>query len=196
METPFTLEPVEVRGGRSVIMTPSELMRFDRPRLDRVQLSTDVSDVERKLIAGILPHRPSSVVFRARGDDGEELWRFDETFDDEDLVRAGYVMAIGLLPIWRRLAHGGVTLMVHCGWGVRECYAMREGVVRAARDRKAGTDDLNALDGWILRHMVLHVALDHTHVLEKLLPMQLGSLDRRLAKVARLIDAVPPTLVG
>lgn len=189
---PFRLEPVTLDGRVTVVMTPKEVMRFDRPRLDAVRLATSVSDVERELLRGIFAHEPASLVFRARGDDGEELWRFDDSFDEFDLRQAGYVMALGLLPLQRRLACGGVTLMAHAGWPMRECFAMREGLTRVARERAASRDALGKLDEWIARHMVLHVALDYDHVIEKIVPMQLSSLDRRLAKVARLADGAPP----
>ena len=110
---------------------------------------------------------------------------------DEELIRAGYVMAIGLLPLHRRFAAAGVLFVVHTEWPVKECYAFREGVLRAAGDRARAGDPCSALDTWILRNMVLHVALGLEHVVERLVPMQLPMLGRRARRLAPLVAATP-----
>ncbi|MGE0788377.1 MAG: hypothetical protein AB7S26_22070 [Sandaracinaceae bacterium] len=192
MALPFDIDPFDFGDGATpshgLMVVP---LRLDPAWLARVASATGVNDVERELVRTAVRHRACVVMFRGAREDGTPLREMDPSFGDEELVEAGMVMARALLPLCRHLAAAGVTLFVHCEWPVRECYALREGSVRVLEERSNEKDACAELDAWILQHMMLHVALGHDHVIENLLPLQLSMLDRRVARVAALLERTP-----
>lgn len=196
-EFPFELETRTVGLGPAarcvMVMTPRRPVEMGRDRLDHIARTDDVNEVEQKLIKEAQARDARVVLFRAAV--GERLlWQFDPSFDDDELVQAGYVMTMGLLPLHRRFVRAGVVLLFHSGWATRECYAMRAGVERAAEGR-TGHGGCDRLDRWILRTMLHHVALSDEHVLENLLPTHLSLINRRRRRVQSLVGATPAKFV-
>ncbi len=130
------------------------------------------------------------VMFRARRDD-QVMWRLDADLGDDELAAADLQLTLGLIPFYRSLAMLGVALHFHVGWGVRECYAQREGQLAAAAKRQLEDDPFASFDAWLLRNQVHHVALSEEHVMTKLLPLHASMLDRRRDRLRRMLSRLP-----
>jgi hypothetical protein len=175
-----------------MVITPKARMVIDRARLDRVGKSSSLSPVEEWLVEEASRRGDGArvVLFRAANSQNERLWEFDRSFDDVELQEAGVIMTRALLPLHRALLASGVVLMVHTDWGRRESYAMRHGVHALTGevtrpDYEGGAS--RRVDEWILRNMLMHVALSLHHVIERLLPAQMGLIERRWSRVIQLL---------
>jgi len=93
------------------------------------------------------------------------------------------------LRLHRALLASGVVLMVHTDWGHRESFAMRYGVRALTLEiaRSAMPNTARRADGWILRNMLMHVALSFDHVVYKLLPAQIGLIERRWSRIVKML---------
>jgi hypothetical protein len=194
-DAPFVFNEIGLGAGalrlRGLVMMPKKPMIVDRERLDRLRGATTVNDAERGIIAAARRARARVLVLRAADDTGTRLWQLDPSLDEPALAEGGYVLSRAILPLHRRLVAAGVMLMVHTEWGVRECYAMRERVVRLAAERRSATDACGALDDWLLRHVLLHTALGFDHVVKNVLPSHVTMIDRRAARVTSLLAELP-----
>jgi hypothetical protein len=206
---PFEIDEHKVRGAgarhRVMVITPKAPMIIGRKRIDDLRKPSSISRVERWLIEQARKGSSSAsiVLFRAVNDAGERVWQFDPALSQADLEDGGYVMSRALLPFHRRLMASGVVLMVHTDWGIRECYAMRTGVERAIAEQEgvekappAESNPTREADRWVLRHMLLHAALDLDHVLKTLLPGHLSMVERRLSRVRELVAQLPADAIS
>lgn len=180
---------------RVMVITPKSPMVIGQKRIDDLRKPSGISRVERWLIDQARKGGASAqiVLFRAVNDAGERVWQFDPSLSQANLEDGGYVMSKALLPFHRRLMASGVVLMVHTDWGIRECYAMRTGVERAFDEQESSSEanPTRAADRWVLRHMLLHAALDLDHILRSLLPKHLTMVERRLSRVRELVARLP-----
>ena len=203
-DMPFTLGEVllshhGVERGAMVI-TPRTPIVVGAARLEQVAQAKGLSPVERWLIEQIQQRgeRARVVLFRAVNDKRERVWQFDPALSEDQLQEGGYVMSKALVPFHRRMLASGVVLMVHTDWGLRECYAMRQGIRRlvqeldAVRDR----DAVEEADRWLLSHMLLHVALGLDHVTTSLLPTHMTMIERRYPSVLELVSQLPPDAIA
>lgn len=198
-EMPFDIAHQAVKHGASshpaLVITPKTAMVVGRKRISELRVPAGISRVERWLIEQARQGGPAAriVLFRGVNDAGERVWQFDPSLTQTELEEAGYVMCKALLPFHRRLMAGGVVLMVHTDWGLRECYAMRTGVQRVLDESglSRGADPTREADRWVLRHMLLHAALDLDHVVKTLLPAHLTMVERRLTRVRELVAQLP-----
>lgn len=174
-----------------MVITPKVPMVIDRQRLDRVGRSSALSPVEEWLVDEARQHGEGArvLLFRAANASNRRVWEFDRSFSDTELREAGVVMTRALLPLHRALLASGVVLMVHTDWGRRESYAMRYGVHALTLElaRSLAPNASRRVDEWILRNMLMHVALSLDHVIHKLLPEQIGLIERRWPRVLELL---------
>lgn len=200
VDIPFTVTDVSIsrKGVKRLAMaiTPRKPMVIDRARVSALKKSAGLSPVELWLIDQVRKRGEGSrvVLFRAMNPTAERVWLFDPAMDEAELGEAGYVLTQALLPFHRRLIAAGAVLMVHTDWGGRECYAMRRGVKRSAEELQTVAEPTaeQELDRWILKNMLLHVALSLEHVVDKLLPAHLSMIERRWPRVEELVAAVKP----
>ena len=193
-EKPFTVSDVSFGVSRprsAMVVTPKARMVIDHARLDRAGKLSSLSPVEEWLVQEARRRGEGArvLLFRAANSANERVWEFDRSFDEPELQRAGAIMTRALLPLHRALLASGVVLMVHTDWGRRESYAMRHGV-RALTDevtRPTYASATRRVDEWILRNMLMHVALSLNHVTERLLPAQMGLIERRWPRVVDLL---------
>jgi hypothetical protein len=172
-------------------------MVVGRERIERLRNAGDVNDVERDLIRRVLQHEHVRVVlFRAVDEDGRRVWELDQGLSESELEDAGLVMTRALLPLHRRLMAGGVMLMVHTDWGLRDCHAMRHGVRTMGRSLAQRTTPLEVADHWLLTHMLLHLALPFERVATSWLPGHLALIDRRWTRMREIVARLPPEAIG
>jgi hypothetical protein len=200
---PFDIGEQTVRDGaiaqRVMVITPKSSVVIGLKRIRDLRKPTGISRVERWLIEQA--HQGSSsahiLLFRAVNNEGERVWQFDPDLSEPDLEEGGYVMSKALLPFHRRLMAGGIVLMVHTDWGLRECYAMRSGVQKALAEiaRSPNEDPTREADRWVLSHMLLHAALDLDHIVQSLLPGHLTMVKRRWPRVRELIARLPANAI-
>jgi hypothetical protein len=198
-EMPFDITEQAVgrgTGARHVmVITPRRSTIVGRKRLDDLRKPSGISRVERWLIEQARERGASAriLLFRAVNNEGERVWQFDPSLSEPDLEDGGLVMSKALLPFHRRLMASGVVLMVHTDWGLRECYAMRSGVHKALDElaRPHDADPTREADRWVLSHMLLHAALDLSHIVDTLLPAHLTMVERRWPRVRELVARLP-----
>lgn len=204
MAMPFTIEEHPMQHGGvhqvAVVITAKNPMVIGHDRIQRLRRPAGMSDVDRWLIqqAAQRADRAKVILFRAVNAQGERVWQFDPDLSDQELSEGGYVLTRALLPFHRRLLKSGMALMVHTDWGLRECYAMRQGVRQLKSELKRGPspqDPVIEADHWILSNMLLHVALSMDHVITELLPTHLPMIDRRLSFLKALITNLPASAV-
>jgi hypothetical protein len=180
------------RARSAMVITPKSPMVIDRERLDRVGHSSSLSPVERWLVEEARERGDGArvVLFRAANSANERVWEFDRNFNEKELQEAGVIMTRALLPLHRALLASGVVLMVHTDWGPRESHAMRFGVQTLTQEITRSSEGTAAhrVDEWILRNMLMHVALGLDHVVQKLLPGQMGLIERRWSRVVELLQ--------
>jgi hypothetical protein len=201
---PFNVEeyPMQHVGVRqvAVVITAKNAMVVGRERIQRLRRPTGMNDVDRWLLeqAASRADRAKVVLFRAVNNDGDRVWQFDPSLNDNELEEGGYVLTRALLPLHRRVLASGMVLMVHTDWGLRECYAMRHGVrkLKAELQKSAGkADPVVEADRWILSNMLLHVALSMNHVVTELLPGHLAMLERRRVFLKTLVASLPASAI-
>ncbi len=197
---PFRIDPVSLTSGSTrhggIMFMPRRPMTIGAEWLERVADVNTVNVAERRLIDAARMSRGRLVLFRARADDGRRLWTFDPEMDDKALEHAGQVMSRALLPLHRRFAAVGITLIVHTGWELRECYGMRRGAESLRDERSGSNTPLGRLDAWLLRNMIVHLSLSYDHVVREVLPGHLSMVERRAATVRDLIEAVPKSRIS
>ena len=193
-EKPFSVSDVSFGPSRqrsAMVVTPKVPMVIDQARLDRAGKSSSLSPVEEWLVeeARCRGDGARVLLFRAANSANERVWEFDRSFDEPELQKAGAIMTRALLPLHRALLRSGVVLMVHTDWGRRESYAMRHGVRALTEEvtRSSYGSATRRVDEWILRNMLMHVALSLNHVTQKLLPAQIGLIERRWPRVIDLL---------
>lgn len=199
-EKPFAIS--DVRFGlpghvrNAMVITPKTPMVIDRQRLERVGQSSTLSPVERWLVDEARRRGDGAkvLIFRAANSANERVWEFDRSFSETELQEAGVIMTRSLLPLHRALLTSGVVLMVHTDWGRRESHAMRHGVQSLIQEitRSPGANAVRRVDEWILRNMLMHVALSLDHVVERLLPAQMGLIERRRPRTLELLRGLLP----
>jgi len=193
-EKPFTVSDMSFgisRQRSAMVVTPTAPMVIDQARLARVGNSSSLSPVEEWLVEEARRRGDGArvLLFRAANSANERVWEFDRRFNEPELQKAGAIMTRALLPLHRALLTSGVVLMVHTDWGRRESYAMRHGVRALTEEitRSSYGSATRRVDEWILRNMLMHVALSLNHVTEKLLPAQIGLIERRWPRVVDLL---------
>jgi hypothetical protein len=140
-------------------------------------------------------------VFRACDHDGEPRYRLDESFPPNESDELARRLLLSNLRCWRRLLALEVPLILHTGMGPD-----RQPFQRAASSLTGQPDafslnhwgddsepkskyELEDMDLWLLRHVVLFFGQPYRTVAKQVLPEMLPMLDARREKLERLTAA-------
>jgi len=197
---PFTISELSLRHNGveqcAVVITPKSPMTIGRSRFEQLKKARGLSRVERWLVDQVSRRGARMILFRAVNEAGQRVWQFDPTLSEQEIEEGGTVMVQALLPLHRSWLSAGVVLIVHTDWGLRECHAMRHGARVLERDLSGRRGDpVGDADRWILKHMLLHVALGVDHITKSLLPVHLTMIERRWPRVRELLAALPKDAV-
>lgn len=200
----FTDATIETReGSRSaLVFAPTRRLSMGRERIGALGQSETIGPMDRTLIdaVGARATPPSVVIFRGISADGCGSWGFAEDLSPEECHEMGRRLARAQIPVYRRMLHRGMTLMVHVDWGPRECEAVRRGLVARADEleqeqRAAGSDDpdrvIRRVDHWIARNLNFYFTSRYQRVVERLLPDQLPMFEKRHTRLRSMLDDLP-----
>lgn len=189
----------EPQVTRALVMTPAKRTVMGRERLGRIAESPSLSDVERRMLERIEARTPGTPILVLNASVGDEsLWRFDPTFDEDELLTVGSQFVASLLPFYRRVVAAGIVSFAHVGWRPNDLVPLRLGLASLAKSLKTRDTDpgLRALDEWIVKNLLLYSSLVLPHFVSVLLPQHLTLLARRRERCRELVSRVRPELLG